>query len=622
MKVLGYNGGLDGYPSSFDTGHDAAATLVVDGKVVAACEEERFSRAKHDARFPRSAIEFVMREGGVKDLSEIDLICFYFSYPLMFHPGKYQSVSKQTRLYEKPIIWVPNTAMKLFNKVAGYDNSRSHRAFEREMGMRFPKEKFKAVPHHLCHVASTFYDSPFERALCVTLDAEGESVSGMMAVANGTDIKVLRQTYAPNSLGYLYSFVSLFLGFDKHDEYKVMGLAPYGNPSTYRDYFRKIVAKHDDGSWTVDPGLITLLMARDAVIGRDNQSLYPPSMTKALGPARSKDEPCTQRHMDIAASLQECLEETVMHMLVHLQKDTGEKNLCMAGGVALNCTMNGKIARSGLFDEVWIHPAAHDAGTSLGAALYGYHNLLRQPRVVQKPQVYLGPSHPRSAVEDAVKEFGPKIKHSKPENLFDTVAAALEAGKVVGWYQGRMEWGPRALGNRSILADARRDDMKDVVNHAVKLREGFRPFAPACLAEHVNEWFDMKGLKDSPYMLFVVPVQDDKRTKIPAVTHVDGSARVQTVTAEQNPRFHKLLQAFYKRTGVPVFMNTSFNVKGEPIVNTPHDAVRCFLNTQIDMLVLDDVIIEKRPEVAEALANERKKDNWKSGRVVDGQVSL
>jgi carbamoyltransferase len=236
--------------------------------------------------------------------------------------------------------------------------------------------------------------------------------------------------------------------------------------------------------------------------------------------------------------------------------------------------------------------------------------------------VYLGPSHPRSEVDRACEEFGAKIKHSKPADLYETVATALEKGKVVGWYQGRMEWGPRALGNRSILADARRDDMKDVVNHAVKLREGFRPFAPACLDEEVNDWFDMKGLKDSPYMLFVVPVKEDKRTKIPAVTHVDGSARVQTVTAAQNPRFHKLLQAFYKRTGVPVFMNTSFNVKGEPIVNTPQDAVRCFLNTQIDMLVLEDVVIEKRPEVADALAKERARDKHRTGRVVDGQVSL
>ncbi len=623
MKVLGYNGGLDGYPAKFDTGHDAAAAIVVDGRVVAACEEERFTREKHSAKFPRAAIEFCLKEAGLKDVSELDLVSYYFSYPQMFHSGKYSDNSSAMNLLARPALWIPNTAMKLFNRVAGYDNDRSRRAFERNMGMRLGEGKFKAVNHHMCHVSSTFYDSPFERALCVTLDAEGESVSGMMAVANGTDIKILRQTYAPNSLGYLYAFTTLFLGFDKHDEYKVMGLAPYGNPAPYREYFRSIIHKKPDGSFSVSPGLITYLMARDGLFGRENQAMYPPSMTKGLGPARKKDEPVTQRHMDIASSLQEALEDTVLHLLTQLRKETGERHLCMAGGVSLNCSMNGKIARSGLFDQIWIHPAAHDSGTSVGAALYGYHNLLKQPRTVNKsPQVYLGPGHPETAVQSALVEFDAKIKHTQPKDLYEEVSAALAAGKVIGWYQDRMEWGPRALGNRSILADARRDDMKDVVNHAVKLREGFRPFAPACLAEEADKWFDMTGLPDSPYMLFVMQVKADKKGKIPAVTHVDGSARVQTVTADQNPKFHKLLTAFHKRTGVPVLMNTSFNVKGEPIVNTPADAVRCFLNTQIDMLVLNDVVIVKRPEVAEALAASRAADKIHTGRVIDGQISM
>ena len=622
MKVLGYNGGLDGYPSQFDTGHDAAAAIVVDGRVVAACEEERFSREKHSAKFPRLAIEYCLREAGLRDVSELDLVTYYYSYPLMFHPGKYASNRDDLKLFERPAVWLPNIAMKFFNRVAGYNNNRSLRTFERQMGANLRADKFKSVPHHLCHVASTFYDSPFERALCVTLDAEGESVSGMMAVANGTDLKVLRQTYAPNSLGYLYAFTTQFLGFDKHDEYKVMGLAPYGDATAYREYFKSIITKHDDGGFSVSPGLISFLQARGALAG-DSQTMYPPSMTRGLGPARTKSEPVLQRHMDIAAALQEALEDTVLHLLTHLRKQTGEKNLCMAGGVSLNCSMNGKIARSGLFDSIWIHPAAHDSGTSVGAALYGYHNLLRQPRTVNKsPKVYLGPGHPSSAVESALVEFGPKINFRRPKDLYDEVSAALEAGRVVGWYQDRMEWGPRALGNRSILADARRDDMKDVVNHAVKLREGFRPFAPACLAEEASNWFDMTGLVDSPYMLFVMPVKDDKRGKIPAVTHVDGSARVQTVTSEQNPKFHKLLSAFHKRTGVPVFMNTSFNVKGEPIVNTPADAVRCFLNTQIDLLVIDDGLIEKKPEVAQALAAERAREKVLTGRVVNGQVLM
>ncbi len=623
MKVLGYNGGLDGYPSKFDTGHDAAAAIVVDGRVVAACEEERFSREKHSPKFPKSAIEFCLKEAGLKDVSELDLVAYYFSYPQMFHKGKYGDNSSAMGLLTRPAVWIPNTAMKLYNRFAGYDNDRSRRAFERNMGMRLRDDRFKAVNHHVCHVASTFYDSPFERALTVTLDAEGESVSGMMAVCNGTDIKVLRQTYAPNSLGYLYAFTTLFLGFDKHDEYKVMGLAPYGNPAPYRDYFRSVITKHSDGSFSVSPGLITYLMARDGVLGRENQAFYPPSMTKGLGPARKKNEPVTQRHMDIAAALQESLEDTVLHLLTQLQKETGERNLCMAGGVSLNCTMNGKIARSGLFDEVYIHPAAHDSGTSVGAALYGYHNLLKQPRVVnRKPQVYLGPGHPESAINDALVEYDAKIVHHRPKDLYEEVAEAIANGKVIGWYQGRMEWGPRALGNRSIIADARRDDMKDVVNHAVKLREGFRPFAPACLASEASKWFDMTGLKESPYMLFIMQVAADKKGQIPAVTHVDGSARVQTVTPENNEKFHKLLTAFHKKTGVPVFMNTSFNVKGEPIVNTPGDAVRCFLNTQIDMLVLGDTIVVKRPEVAAALEAARAEERKHTGRIVDGQIQM
>jgi carbamoyltransferase len=281
--------------------------------------------------------------------------------------------------------------------------------------------------------------------------------------------------------------------------------------------------------------------------------------------------------------------------------------------------MNGKIARSGLFKNVWVHTASHDAGCSVGAALWGYHNTLRQPRHFQKvAHRYLGPSWTDADVDNALTEYSAKVTHTRPDDLNATVAAALAQGKVVGWYQGRMEWGPRALGNRSILADPRRDDMKDVVNHAVKLREGFRPFAPACLAEKADAWFDLQGLGESPFMLFVIPVHDDKRALIPAVTHVDGSARVQTVKQEDNPRFHALISAFDKLTGVPVVMNTSFNIKGEPIVNTPADAVRCFLGTQIDLLVLHDVLVEKRPHVVAALARERGRQA--SGRVVDGRI--
>ena len=362
------------------------------------------------------------------------------------------------------------------------------------------------------------------------------------------------------------------------------------------------------------------LIVRDALVAEGK--LYPRSMANALGPMRRRGEPVLQRHMDIAAALQEALEQAVLHELEYLQKTTGEKNLCMAGGVALNCSMNGKIARSGMFDHIFVQPAAGDAGTAVGAALWGHHQLLKQPwKPVRRFSAYLGPAYGSDSIDAAIKQHDRKVTHAKPANLNAHVAQLLADGKVVGWYHGRTEWGPRALGNRSILADARRDDMKDVVNHAVKLREGFRPFAPACLAEHARAWFDLTGLDDSPHMLFVVPVRDDKRAKIPAVTHVDGSARVQTVSESDNPRFHALLKAFHDLTGVPVLLNTSFNVKNEPIVNTPGDAIRCFLNTQIDALVLGDYVIEKRPEVAAAMAAERSKRPQDSGRVVNGQIS-
>jgi len=614
MKVLGYNGNLQGYPADFGAGHDSSASIVVDGELVAACEEERFNREKHSCQFPKQAIDFCLQEAGARSLEEVDLITYYWDYP---------SIYAQNRQDWSPFwrtgTWAFLTTMRNFNKVAGYTNDKTLDQFERMTGYRPRPGQFQIVPHHMCHVASTFYDSPFSEALTVTMDALGEKSSSIIAHCKDTKIDVIKEVFWPHSMGYLYLFITDFLGFQpNNDEYKVMGLAPYGNREKYREFFKSMVTLGADGSYKLDADLmVQLTMTMD----KNGVRYFPPGLTKHLGPTRKEHEPIEQRHMDIAASLQECLELTMIHQLKHLRASTGLKNLCLAGGVTLNCTMNGVVARSGLFDNVWIHTAAHDAGCSVGAALYGHHNILGQPRHFQKKSHrYLGPAHPRTSLESALVEFDAKITHTRPDDVATTVAQAMANGKVVGFYQGRMEWGPRALGNRSILADPRRDDMKDIVNHAVKLREGFRPFAPACLAEKATEWFDMTGLKDSPYMLFIVPVVEDKRAKIPAVTHVDGSARVQTVTAESNPRFHAVIKAFDKITGVPVVMNTSFNVKGEPIVNTPADAIRCFLGTQIDLLVLEDVVVEKRPEVAEALSKSRMKAE-ESGRVVDGRIS-
>lgn len=621
MIVLGYNGFLQGYPAKFGAGHDSAAALVVDGEVVAACEEERFNREKHSGRFPRLAIDYCLKEAGLKNISQVDLITYYWSYPLMFRQEMLTQNATNMNVLERMGTWTVLRTMQAFNKLAGYKDDKSQVAFEQQMGVKLGEDRWSVVPHHLCHAASAFYDSPFDEALCVTLDAAGESSSSVVATARGTQMEVQHEVLIPNSLGYLYLFITDFLGFQVlSDEYKVMGLAPYGDRSRYRDYFRSLISLNDDGTYEVDQGLMVQLMV---TLDRDGVFIFPPSLTAALGSPRKQGEPIEQRHMDVAAGLQDALEHAVLHSLGHLRQSTGLRNLCMAGGVALNCTMNGVIARSGIFDHVWVHPAAHDAGTSVGAALYGYHNLRNQPRHFQKRKDrYLGPGHPRAALDDALREFDDRITHSTPQQLTTEVATALSQGKVVGFYQGRMEWGPRALGNRSILADPRRDDMKDIVNHAVKLREGFRPFAPATLAETAADWFDLTGLDGSPFMLFTVPVHPDKRAAIPAVTHVDGSARVQTVTAEDNPRFHALIKEFGNITGVPVLLNTSFNVKGEPIVNTPADAIRCFLGTMIDMLVLEDVVVQKRPEVAEALAAERGARTEDTGRVKDGRITV
>jgi len=597
MRVLGYNGGIDGYPSRFGTSHDAAAALVVDGKVVAACEEERFSREKHTGAFPANAIAYCLKAGGLRSLSDLTLVCFYHSLSQMFLPEMLEANRGRMRLGTRVSFAATLATMRRWNQWTDYSDERSFRVFTRHTRVELPPGTYRVVPHHLCHAASAFYPSPFEEALCLTLDAQGESASCLLSVGQGTRIDVQKQLYAPNSVGYLYACLTHYLGFGRGDEFKVMGLAPYGDPARFRPFFDELVQTTDDGSFSVDPNLLSWLIVRDALCPPG--TCYPWRMTRALGNARRPQEALEQRHADVAAALQEALERVVMRMLERARVTTGQRNLCLAGGVALNCTMNGKIARSGLFDRVWVQPASHDAGTALGAALHGYHALLgarRQP--TERPGVYLGPDYAVPGMNRAMLELGPEIRCHRPVDLDVEVANAIADGRVVGWFQGRGEWGPRALGNRSILADPRRLDMKERVNTAVKMREEFRPFAPSCLREHADQWFDLRGVGESPYMLFTVPVRDARRSDIPAVTHVDGTARVQTVREEDNPRFHALIRAFYEKTGVPMLLNTSFNVQGEPIVNTPAEAIRCFLGTRIDLLVMGDVIIEKRADVA------------------------
>ncbi|WP_053233042.1 carbamoyltransferase [Sandaracinus amylolyticus] len=602
MKVLGYNGGLDGYVARFGSSHDSAAALVIDGELVAAAEEERFNRDKHSGAFPIRAMEHCLKEAGLRGFEELDLVCYYHSHDRMWQPGMIRENAPRMSPLGRALLTGAVSGLRAVHRASKLDDARTARTFVERTGWAPPPGKYRVLWHHLAHAASAFYESPFERAVCVALDAQGESHSSTAFVGDARGLHLVDETYAPNSVGYLYQSITYFLGFETGDEYKVMGLAPYGDPARYRRFFERVVRTGAGGRFVIDPEWLGWLVVRDGLMRAG--SGYPSSMLRELGMPRRDDEPIEQRHMDLAAALQEALERAVMRWLATLRDRTGEKHLCLAGGVALNCTMNGKIARSGMFDGVHVAPASHDAGTAAGAALYGYHAILggapKMPVSERRAKVYLGPSYTTMEARSAVREMRHAVRASRPGDLARAIAEAVADGKVVGFYQGRMEWGPRALGNRSILADPRRADMKDIVNHAVKLREGFRPFAPAVLIEEANDWFDLTGLGgESPYMLFTVPVHEHRRDRIPAVTHVDGSARVQTVRREDNPRFHEILRAFFDITGVPVIMNTSFNVKGEPIVNTPMDAIRCFLGTQIDLLVLDDLILDKRAVVVD-----------------------
>ena len=597
MRVLGYNGGIDGYPSRFGTSHDAAAALVDGGLVVAACEEERLSRRKHTGEFPARAMEYCLRAGGIESAADVSLICYYHSLSQMFRREMLETNLPHMRPGTRAAFGAALSLMRGVNRLAGYSDQRSLRTFRKRTGVTPEPGRFRVVPHHVCHAASAFYPSPFEEALVLTMDAQGEAASTLLCTGRGNTLAPLKEIFAPNSLGYVYQCLTNYLGFETGDEYKVMGLAPYGDPARFRAFFEQLVRAGEDGSFAVDPNLLLWLIVRDALAPEGR--LYPRPMTDALGPPRRSREAVEQRHADIAAALQEALERSVMRLLERARVETGLSDLCLAGGVALNCTLNGKIARSGLFDRVWVQPASHDAGTALGAALYGYHALLGgERRPSPRAPVFLGPDFGAAGVSRAILEHAPEVRCQRPAELYEAVARILAEGRIVGWFQGRGEWGPRALGHRSILADPRRATMRDLVNGAVKMREAFRPFAPSVLREHADAWFDLRGVGESPYMLFAVPVHESVRGRIPAVTHVDGSARVQTVRQEDSPRFHALLRAFHDLTGVPVLLNTSFNLNGEPIVSSPEDAMRCFLATKIDVLVMGDTVIEKRADVA------------------------
>jgi carbamoyltransferase len=584
--------------------HDSAAALIRDGEIVAAAQEERFTRKKHDPDFPANAIAYCLSEAKI-DAAAVDRVVFYekpflkferlIETYLAFAPSGFASFRKSMPL------WIGE---KLFQRDLLL---RELKAIDPALG---DKGKLRFCEHHFSHAASAYYPSPFQSALVLTMDGVGEWATTSAAIGEGAALRITKEIHFPHSLGLLYSAFTYYTGFKVNSgEYKVMGLAPYGEPRFAKLIFEHLIDVKEDGSFRLNQDYfgyctgLTMTNARfDAIFG---------------GPPRRASDRLEQRHMDLAASVQAVTEEVVLRLTRSLASETGQRNLCLAGGVALNCVANGKILRDGRFDRIFIQPAAGDAGGALGAALAVYFDENRSNVVknVKTPDsmrgAYLGPSFAQSDIEERLKGVGAVFTVVDDEQLLEKTAAALAAGQAVGWHQGRMEFGPRALGNRSILGDPRSPTMQKALNLKVKYRESFRPFAPSVLRERVADWFKLDV--DSPYMLLVAPVKSERcrkmssdelalfgidklnvqRSDIPAVTHVDYSARVQTVHKETNPRYHDLITRFETLTGCPVVINTSFNVRGEPIVNTPEDAFRCFMGSEIEFLAVGNCIILK-----------------------------
>ena len=587
--------------------HDSAAALIEDGRIVAAAQEERFTRKKHDAGFPSYAVDYCLEEGGCR-LDQVDYIVFY-DKPLL----------KFERLIQTYLAFAPQgfgsfiQAMPLWlrEKLHTRRNIRSQlRGFAPDFDW---EHRLLFAEHHMSHAASAFYPSPYEQAAVLTMDGVGEWTTTSLAIGSGNKLDIQREIHFPQSLGLLYSAATYYIGFKVNSgEYKVMGLAPYGEPKYAKAILDNIVEVREDGSFWLNQEYFDYCTGLKMISDR---------FASLFGqPVRRPDQDMlTPFHMDIAASIQEVTEHIVLKLARSIRKETGEKNLCLAGGVALNCVANGKILREGLFEGLWIQPAAGDAGGALGAALAGYHQHLGMTREAGGKTdsmcgSYLGPAWTQDQIIARLDKAGGRYTILSDDKVIEITAQALADGKAVGWMQGRMEFGPRALGGRSILGDPRSPTMQKVLNLKVKYRESFRPFAPSVLREDVAEWFELNS--DSPYMLLVAPVLEthrkamsseeralfgiDKlnvpRSTIPAVTHIDYSARIQTVHASTNPRYHALISAFKARTGCSVVVNTSFNVRGEPIVCTPDDAFRCFMGSEIEVLVIGNCFLRKEDQ--------------------------
>jgi len=586
--------------------HDSAAALVRDGVVVAAAQEERFTREKHDSCFPAKAIAYCLDQAGVS-LDQIDYAAFYDKPLLTFN-----------RLLETYLAFAPRglgsfvTAIPVWVKEKIMQKDLIRDGLNGLGRGTITPERILFSFHHHSHAASAFYPSPFDKAAILVMDGVGEWATTTMGRGDGAGLTLDREIRFPHSIGMLYSALTYYLGFKVNEgEYKVMGLAPYGEPRHAQTMLDHLIDLKEDGSFRLDMRYFNYCTGLTMTNSHFDQLFG--------GPPRKSTEPLTQRHMDLARSVQAVTEEVVLRVARTLHRDTGLDNLCMAGGVALNCVANGRLLREGPFKNIWVQPAAGDAGGALGVALAVSHTkggVPRQPAGNADSMLgsYLGPAYDADAVAEALTARGAVWTELSDTDLFATVAEALASDKVVGWFQGRMEFGPRALGNRSILGDPRSERMQRMLNLKIKYREGFRPFAPAVMREHVSEWFDLDG--DSPYMLIVAPVREDRRcdlpadaaalqgldrlnqvrSTIPAVTHVDYSARIQTVDEAGNPTFYRLLEAFKARTGCPILVNTSFNIRDEPIVCSPDDAYRCFMGTEMDVLVLGNKILWKEKQ--------------------------
>jgi len=586
--------------------HDSAAALVVDGKIIAAAQEERFSRKKHDPRYPRQAVDYVLSEASLK-LSDVDFIAFYDKPFLKFE-----------RLLETYVAFAPRGLRsfsmsmpvwlreKLFQKDLLFKDLKQHdRSFNDISKMLFSE-------HHYSHAASAFFPSPFKEAVVLTLDGVGEWATTTAAIGSGRELEIVKEIHFPHSIGLLYSAATYYTGFKVNSgEYKVMGLAPYGEPR-YKDLILdKLIDLKEDGSFRLDQSYFNYCTGLTMTNDRFSALFGEPVR-------RPESDELTQFHMDMAASIQAVTEDIVLHLTRSLAKEYGIPYLCMAGGVALNCVANGKILRDGAFKDIWVQPAAGDAGGAIGAALAAWHRELGNDRKIMAPDAmrgaYLGPAYSQEEIERRLSACGAVFETVPEVEMINRTAHALAEEKAVGWLQGRMEFGPRALGGRSVLGDPRSETMQKTLNLKVKYRESFRPFAPSVLREDINTWFELDY--DSPYMLLVADVQKDKRremtetekalfgidklnvkrSSIPAVTHVDYSARIQTVHADTNPKYHALITRFKELTGCPVLVNTSFNVRGEPIVCTPEDAFKCFMGTGIDWLVCGNSILRKEQQ--------------------------